>query len=86
MEHIHTYHVFMRNVTIALDEATLREARRIAADRSTSLNGMIRDFLGELVARESRAAQARERIVALCLESTAERGTERWTRDELHER
>ena len=76
----------MKNVTIALDEATLREARRIAADRSTSLNGMIRDFLGQLVARESRAAQARGRIVALCLESPAERGTERWTRDEVHER
>ena len=76
----------MKNVTIALDEATLREARRIAADRSTSLNGMIREFLDQLVARESRAAQARQRIVALCLESTAERGTERWTRDELHER
>ena len=76
----------MKNVTIALDEATLREARRIAADRSTSLNGMIREFLDQLVARESRAAGARQRIVALCLESTAERGTERWTRDELHER
>ena len=76
----------MKNITIALDEATLREARRIAADRSMSLSGLIRDFLVELVARESRAAQARDRIVALCLESTAERGTERWTRDELHER
>ena len=86
LRHIHTYHVFMKNVTIALDEATLREARRIAADRSTSLNGMIREFLDQLVARESRAARARRRIVALCLESTAERGTERWTRDQLHER
>ena len=76
----------MKNVTIALDEATLREARRIAADRSMSLNGLIRDFLVELVARESRAAQARDRIVALCLASTAECGTGRWTRDELHER
>ena len=84
--HVHPYHVFMKNITIALNETTLRKARRIAADRSTSLNGMIRDFLVELVARESRAAQARDRIVALCLESTAERGTGRWTRDELHER
>ena len=76
----------MKNISIALDEATLREARRIAADRSTSLNGMIRDFLVQLVARESRAARARRRIVALCLQSTAERGTERWTRDDIHER
>ena len=86
MQHIHTYHVSMKNVTIALDEATLREARRIAADRSTSLNGMIREFLAQLVQRESRTEKARQRIVELCLESTAERGTGRWTRDELHER
>lgn len=76
----------MKNVTIALDEATLREARRIAAERSTSLNGMIREFLDQLVQRESKAAKARRRIVDLCLKSRAERGTERWTRDELHER
>ena len=84
--HIHTYHAFVKNVTIAIDEATLREARRIAADRSTSLNAMIRECLDQLVARESRVAQARERILNLCRESTAERGSERWTRDELHER
>ena len=76
----------VKNITITLDEATLREAQRIAADRSTSLNAMIRDFLDQLVTRESHAAKARDRIVALCLESTAERGTERSTRDELHER
>ena len=76
----------MKNVTLALDEATLREARRIAADRSTSLNAMVREYLDQLVERESRAARAREAIVALCLKSTAERGTGRWTRDELHER
>jgi hypothetical protein len=28
----------MKNVTIAMDEQLLREARRIAAERSTSLN------------------------------------------------
>ena len=64
--HIHTYHAFVKNVTIAIDEATLREARRIAADRSTSLNAMIRECLDQLVARESRVAQARERILNLC--------------------
>lgn len=76
----------MKNVTIALDEATLREARRIAAYRSTSLNGMIREFLAQLVERESGTSKARARIVELCLKSTAERGTNRWSRDELHER
>ena len=76
----------MKNVTIALDETTLREARRIAAERSTSLNALVREFLEQLTQRESRASQARRRIAKLCRESSAEVGDRSWTRDELHER
>ena len=76
----------MRNVTIALDESLLREARRIAADRSTTLNAMIREFLEEMARCESRAVRARERIVELCRDTRAEVGTNTWSRDELHER
>ncbi len=56
----------MKNVTLALDEATLREARRIAAERSTTVNAMVRDFLERLTARESHARKARQRIAELC--------------------
>ena len=84
--HIFTYPVFMKNVTIALDESLLREARRIAADRSTTLNAMIREFLEELAGRESRAVKARRRIVELCRETKAAVGPRTWSRDGLHER
>ena len=83
--HSHTYPVYMRNVTISLDDALVREARRIAAERSTSLNAMIREFLVELTEQESRAARARTRIVELCRASRAEVGRS-VPRDELHER
>jgi hypothetical protein len=76
----------MKNVTIALDEATLRDARRIAADRSTTLNALIRDFLERLSLRESHARGARRRIAELCRDSKAEVGERNWTRDDLHER
>jgi hypothetical protein len=76
----------MKNVTITVDDATLREARRIAADRSTSLNALIRDFLQKLTYREAHARKARRRIEELSLESKAEVGDRTWTRDELHER
>jgi hypothetical protein len=78
--------VFMKNVTIALDESLLREARRIAADQSTTLNAMIREFLEELARRESRAVKARHRIVELCRETQAEVGPKTWSREGLHER
>jgi metal-responsive CopG/Arc/MetJ family transcriptional regulator len=84
--HSFTYPVFMKNVTIALDEALLREARRIAADRSTTLNAMIREFLHELARQESEAVKARRRIVELCRKADARVGPRTWSRDELHER
>ncbi len=76
----------MKNVTLSIDEATLREARKIAAERSTSLNAMIREFLAELTARESRAAQARERILDLCDRAQARVGKRSWDRQDIHER
>ena len=76
----------MKNVTIAIHEATLRDARRIAAERSTSLNALIRDFLERLTLRDSHSRAARRRIAELCRESTAEVGERTWTRDALHER
>ena len=76
----------MKNVTIALDEATLRDARRIAAEKSTSLNGLIRDFLDRLTKAESHAQKARRRITTLCRQSKAEVGARTWTRDDLHAR
>lgn len=76
----------MRNVTLAIEDDVLREARRIAAERSTTLNAMIRDFLADLTERESRAVAARTRIAELCRASTAEVGPRTWSRDELHER
>jgi hypothetical protein len=76
----------MKNVTIALDEAMVREARRIAADRATSLNALIRDFLERLTLRESQSRTARVRIAQLCRDAKAEVGERTWSRDELHDR
>ena len=76
----------MKNLTIALDEKILREVRRVAAERSTTLNALIRDFLERLARRESHARKARRRIVELCRDSEAEVGERTWSRDELHER
>jgi metal-responsive CopG/Arc/MetJ family transcriptional regulator len=76
----------MKNVTLSLDEAVLRDARRIAAERSTSVNALIREFLDQLTARESRAHAARQRILKLSRSSKAARGASTWTRDQLHAR
>jgi predicted transcriptional regulator len=76
----------MKNVTLALDDLVVREARKIASQRSTSLNAMIREFLEELVEQESQARTARARILEPCRAPRAEVGERTWTRDELHDR
>jgi hypothetical protein len=76
----------MRNVTVAIDEATLRAARRVAAERSTSLNALIRGFLQEITCRASHARKARRRIAALSRKSNAQVSPRTWTRADLHER
>lgn len=76
----------MKNLTIALDESLLHAARRLAAERATSVNAMIRAFLEEETARESQVREARQRILALCRSADVEVGARAWTRDELHER
>jgi hypothetical protein len=64
----------MKNVTIALDEQVLREARRIAVERRTTLNGLIREYLERVTTRESHARRARYRIAELCRDARAEVG------------
>jgi len=76
----------MKNVTIALNDSLVTQARRIAAERGTTLNAMIRRFLTDVVERDSRLTEARSRIVSMCRTSDAEVGNRSWSRDQLHER
>jgi hypothetical protein len=48
----------MKDVRITLDEVLLRDARRIAAERSTTLNALIRDYLAADHARVAYNARA----------------------------
>ena len=76
----------MKNITLRLDEDRLNKARKIAADQSTSVNALIRKFLDELIAQESRAEIARRELVSLCEKSTAASGDSSWTRESLYDR
>ncbi len=77
----------MANVTITIDDDVLKRARKIAIDRDTSFNGLVRGYVESLVARDqlSRDLQIEE-LDRLFEESTASVGPVTWTRDELHER
>lgn len=77
----------MANVTISIDDNVLKRAKKIAIDRDTSFNGLVREYVESLVAREERRRELQiEELDRLFEESTAIVGPVTWTRDDLHER
>jgi hypothetical protein len=77
----------MANVTISIDDDILKRAKKIAIDRDTSFNGLIRGYVESLVAYDQRRREMQiEELDKLFEESNADVGPVTWTRDELHER
>ena len=77
-----------RNVTLSLPIKVLRQIKRIAARRQTSVSKLLAQTLAEMAAREDGYAQARTRH-QLWLEKAADLGTRgqiKWSRESLHER
>jgi len=84
--HSYTYTVFMKNITLSIDEKILATVRRYAAENHSSVNGLVREFLTGIAQYENRARKARQRIRELSDQSPARIGKKSWKRDELHER
>ena len=77
----------MPNITMSIDGELLKKARKIAVDRDTSLTGLIRSYLEELVEKEEVLKEvAANELESLFLSSNAVVGKKTWTRDELHVR
>jgi hypothetical protein len=78
--------VLVKNVTLSIDEEVLAVVRRYAAERDSSVNAIVREFLTAIAQREDRAKKARQRIRELSESSDARIGSKSWTRDQLHAR
>jgi hypothetical protein len=75
-----------KNITLAIDEEVLDRVRVIAAERKTTVNGMVRDYLQRVAATEDKASRIASRIKALRERSQFEVGPIIWKRDDLYER
>ena len=75
-----------RNLTLTLDEDLLRAARKVALDRDTSVNQLVRDYLAQLVRETYRQQAALASLDEIFRTSRFEIGSKTWTRDDLHER
>jgi Family of unknown function (DUF6364) len=74
-----------RNLTIQLDEATIRHARVAAAHRGMSLSRLVAQQLSRLVEADERYERARS-VALEAMSEAAERGAPSWHREELYER
>ena len=77
------------NITLSLDEKVVREVRKIAVERDTTLTGLVREYLEKLAAEA--AAKGRRRRERDALERSFEKhqfniGKRAWKRADLYER
>jgi hypothetical protein len=74
-----------RNLTIQLDEATIRHAKIVAAHRGLSLSSLVAQQLNELAEADQRYERARAVALEALVGATGG-GAPSWRREELHDR
>ncbi|HTC41693.1 MAG TPA: DUF6364 family protein [Candidatus Acidoferrales bacterium] len=77
------------NITLSLDEKIVKEVRKIAVERDTTLTGLVREYLEKLAAEAAATGRRRREIEAL--ERSFEKyqfniGKRTWKRADLYER
>ena len=77
-----------RNITLALPVTLLKQAKRVAADRDTSVSALLEEALRQAVKPDAdeRYEAARRRYQARKTADLGMNGRRAWTRDSLHER
>jgi hypothetical protein len=75
-----------QNVTLVIEEDLLLAARKIALDRRTSVNQLVREYLAALVEEPGRKRFARERLRKAFDTGLVEVGDRNWNRDDLYDR
>jgi plasmid stability protein len=75
------------NLTLTIDDETLRRARIRALEEGTSVNALVREYLERFADAGDRVIEGRRRVVELARASTAGAdGTGRaWAREEIYE-
>ena len=75
-----------KNITLSVDESVLQKVKVLAAERRTSVNALVRDYLSSLVAKKSTEDEAREALLKLIRETDADMGEQKWNREALYDR
>ena len=77
-----------QNITLSLPRVLLRQIKRLAVDRDTSVSALMMAALAGVADEDRRYSAARRRALAAMKSagSLGTRGRHAWTRDDLHAR
>jgi len=77
------------NITLSLEDKLVKELRKIAVDRDTTLTGLVRDYLEKLAAENAASGRKRRELEALERSFKQVRfkiGKRTWRREDLYAR
>jgi len=77
------------NITLTLDDKLVKEVRKIAADRDTTLTGLVRAYLEQVAEENAKSGRKKRELEAL--ERSFELfqfdlGEKTWKREDLYDR
>ena len=75
-----------QNLTLVVEDDLLLAVRKIALDRRTSVNQLVREYLTALMNDTGRRRLARARLSEVLEAGLVEVGERTWSRDDLYER
>jgi hypothetical protein len=75
-----------QNLTLVIEEDLLLAARKVALDRRTSVNQLVREYLTALVEEPRRRRLARARLRKAFETGLVTVGDRQWSRDDLYVR
>ena len=77
----------MPNITVSLDEETIKKVRKIALEKDTTLPAMVRDYLNSVAKKDTlRKKSIVKKLKKSFKNLSRDMGTRRWTRGSLYER
>lgn len=73
----------MKNITLAIDDDVLTQVRDYAERHSTTVNGMVREYLADTLLQEKRMEEPKRGLRELIDNSTGRLGPDyKWNREE----
>ena len=77
------------NITLSIDDDLVKEVRKIAVERDTTLTGLVRSYLQELAVEHAKSGRKRRELEALRQSFDQLRvniGKRTWKREDLYDR